>query len=100
MNDDYVTQETFNSEIKRSDEKTDTILARIEDKLDAHQNIMRLEMQMHYARTDAQLSSMNGRIDKIEARLDWLVHLIGWGIGIFGIIITVGTFVIQILLKK
>ena len=88
MSDEYVSKEVFSSEIRRIDERIDTILGRIDDKLDAHMS-----------RIDARFARMDSRIDKIESRLEGIIMFIGWTIGITSIVIAVGTFIIQVMMK-
>ena len=84
----YVNDEVFRSEIRRIEQNIDNAVERME-----------LKMDVYTSRVDAQLSRMTGRIDKLESRVDGISTFVGWVIGLSAIVITVGTFVIQILMK-
>ena len=81
MSENYVDDREFRSEIRRIEQKVDNAVERIE-----------LKMDVYTAR-------MDGRIGKLEARVDGIGNFIGWTIGIAAIIITIGTFVFQIIAK-
>ena len=89
MAEDYVNREVFDSEIRRIEQKVDNAVERIE-----------LKMDVYTARMDSRIDKIDSRVDKLEMRLDGISSFVGWTIGIATIIITVGTFVIQVLMKK
>ena len=84
----YVNDAVFRAEIRRIEQKVDNAVERME-----------LKMDVYTSRVDAQLSRMTGRIDKLASRVDGISTFVGWVIGLSAIVITVGTFVIQILMK-
>ena len=88
MNEDSASKEVFEVERRRIDERIDTILGRIDDKLDAHM-----------ARIDTRFARMDSRIDKLESRLEGIIAFMVWTIGLTSIIIAVGTFIIQVMMK-
>ena len=79
--ENFVTRDVFDSEIKRIEQKFDNAVERIELKMDAY------------------TARMEGKFDTLNARVDGIVNFVGWTIALTSIIIAVGTFVIQILLK-
>ena len=88
MSENYVDDREFRSEIRRIEQKVENAVERIE-----------LKMDVYTARVDTMLAKMDGRIGKLEARVDGIGNFIGWTIGIAAIIITIGTFVFQIIAK-
>ena len=86
--ENFVTRDVFNSEIRRIDEKVDNAVERMEMKMD-----------LYTSRVDNMLIKMDGKIDTLNARVDGIVNFVGWTIALTSIIIAVGTFVIQMLLK-
>lgn len=118
MQEEYVTQREFDLQVKRLDEKTEIILQRLEDKLDAQQSLIQLELrayradaERYQAQTEKQLSEMrgemhtelakmNGRIDKLENSVNWLGKIIGWGLGVIAIIIPAAIFAAQYFLPR
>lgn len=109
MQDEYVTQREFDLEVKRLDEKTELMLQRIGDKIDAQRALIQLELREHYAKTEAQISGMRadiaemrGSINVLEAnitktnmRMDGLITFFGWVIGITGIVIAAGEIIFR-----
>ena len=86
--ENFVTRDVFDSEIKRIEQKVDNSIERIE-----------LKMDVYTAKMEGKFDTLNDRIDGIAAHLNSVVTYVNWILALTGIIIAVGTFVIQILLK-
>lgn len=84
----YVSDEVFRSEIRRIEREVGNAVERME-----------LKMDLYTARVDNMLTRMDGRINNLESRIDGIRDFIGWTIGLATIIITVGTVIIQLLMK-
>ena len=85
---DYVSDAVFRSEIRRIEQKVDNAVERMEMKMD-----------VYTARLEAMTARQDGRLDKIEARLDGISSFVNSVIALSAVVITVGTFIIQIVIK-
>ena len=83
MSEGNVSQERFESEMRRVDQNIEQILGRIDDKLDAFM-----------ARVDLRFERMESRITRIEDRINGLATFMGWTIGLMGLLIIVVPIVI------
>lgn len=113
MSEEYITQKMLDASISRLEGKMDAFTEKItrdfelfREEMKARDAEMRAVNAKHRRYVDNRLSSMetqivqmNGRIDKIEMRLDGLSLFIGWTIGISGVLIALGTIVIQLLMR-
>ena len=113
MSEEYITQKMLDASISRLEGKMDAFTEKVtrdfelfREEMKARDAEMRAVNAEHRRYVDNRLSSMetqivqlNGRIDKIEMSLDGLSSFIGWTIGISGVLIALGTIVIQLLMR-
>ena len=85
MNDDCLNREVFEAERRRIDDRIDTILGRINDKLDAHM-----------ARIDARFARMEGEIKAMKSDINHIAGNVIWTVSIISVIFGVISAVIQV----
>lgn len=98
-NTSYVNDEVFRSEIRRIEQRQDNMESRFEQRLENAVERIELKMDAYTARTEAVVAQINGRVDKIETKVDMLIHVFGWTIGLLTLVVTISGIIIPLMTR-